>query len=127
MPGFLEKEREQRASRNTRITLQRPPPEQRAIPLPATYAAGRSYAQAVSPPADVQPGLRPAVQQSRPSSNNASDFWQLAAELRKLNELCDIRSVIEMVKELNNKLTKDMDNLTRLQIMLDVTSQYSYE
>lgn len=138
----IEKEREQRASRNTRVNNKRLPPEPRPITRPAAYAAGRSYAQAASQPATPQVGRHPAPHTQQPqhrppptaynytanhTTNHTSDFQQLTNELKKLNSICDIRSLLAMVQELNSRMTKEMDNLTKLDIMLDVTSRYSNE
>lgn len=139
----LSKEKEARTSRQTTIRNVRQPTNPREITRLATRATGRSYAEATAQPYTEPTGSRPPNQPPRAQPNrgpttshtsgqfsqntNASDFQQLAHELKKLNEVCDIRSMLLMVKELNKRIHKDMDNLTKLQIMLDITQQTSYE
>lgn len=61
-----------------------------------------SYSQAVS---------QSTLQQS------SSNFEQLTIELNELNQLCDLTSLLLMVREIKSKIQPDMDKLTQLQIV----------
>lgn len=130
----VNKQKQSRASATVNKDLPRSPPATRPIARAATRSTGRTYAEATAqsatePTRPREPSRpRPSAAQSAPANNAglASDFQNLSNELRKLNELCDLRAMLAMVRQLNNRLSKDMDMLTKLQIMLDVTENPAY-
>lgn len=52
-------------------------------------------------------------------------FNALTTELNKLNVNCHLNTLLDMVKEINNSLTADMDQLTKLQIIININNKYS--
>lgn len=126
----VSKSKQSRPSYDTNNRNTRKANEPRTIARPAARATGRSYAEATANP---EPGSsNPRREPSQPANSSsaghtsASDFQTLSLELKKLNKLCDIKQMIAMLRELNRRLSPGMDNLSKLQVMLDVTHMDCY-
>jgi hypothetical protein len=59
---------------------------------------------------------------SQPPSNY-SDFFTLVSEIRKLNEVIDIKNLIKIIRELTSKLKHCRDSFERIEIIMEFSEK----
>jgi hypothetical protein len=63
--------------------------------------------------------------QTQTDEINTSDFMELAKELRRLNEIINIKKLLEIVRELTNRLKTCKDPFEQIQIIFDISTKLS--
>jgi hypothetical protein len=79
-------------------------------------------AEEVSASQDPVPVPTTTPSDSQPPSNY-SDFFSLVAEIRKLNEVIDIKNLIKIIRELTSKLKNCRDSFERIEIIMEFSEK----
>jgi hypothetical protein len=71
------------------------------------------------------PDKKNQLQPKQAQEANTNDSMELVTELRKLNEIINIKKLLEIVRELTSRLKTCKDPFEQIQIIFDISNKLS--